>query len=173
MFLLSILFQPLRKYFIFKMTLNLDRYYSISKFNREKKHLLAQNWSFMHKSNFLYNQPMSLSFSPLAPIAFYILAHPVAKYLFIKVCPKFAISHFGCHHVKLKKASVDIRSHSSQIDHSIPLQSYGRVKDNCEKLWIHDNKQARIYKCILQVKQIYTKPTLHHCRKIFTMDKMK
>ena len=85
--------------------------------------------TFIHKSKFLYNQQMSLSLSPLAPIAFYILAHPVAKYLFIKVCPKFAISHIGCHHVKLKKASVD-----------------GRVKDNCKKLWTHDDKQARIYK---------------------------
>ena len=59
---------------------------------------------------------------PPAPTATHILAHPAAKYLFIRVCPKFAISHFAGHHVVLKKASVNTRSYKSQNDHSIPLQ---------------------------------------------------
>ena len=41
----------------------------------------------------LNRQLTYLSSLPPAPIATHILAHPVAKYLFIQVCPKFAISH--------------------------------------------------------------------------------
>ena len=49
-----------------------------------------------------------LSLPPPAPIATHILAHPAAKYLSIRVCPKFAISHFASHHVIFQKASADM-----------------------------------------------------------------
>ena len=35
--------------------------------------------------------------------------------------------------VKLKKASVDTQSHKSQINHSFPLASYGRVINELRK----------------------------------------
>ena len=103
---------------------------------------------------------------PPAPIATHILAHPAAKYLFIQVCPKFAISHFAVHHVIFEKASADM---VGQVPKR-PFYSPCKLRADIQQIAIgsgHTRTSRYICTIYLQVKQ---STTLKHnqATKVFT-----
>ena len=129
----SVFSWPLGKYFLTKKHRPFTGYFpdlSASKRSKKNKRLSLHRIDFSLyktvKSLCIVN--LYLSLPPPVPTATHILAHPAAKYLSIRVCPKFAISHFAGHHVILKR-QVQTWSHNSHNDHSTPLVNYGRLNN--------------------------------------------
>ena len=90
---------------------------------------------------------MYLSFPPPAPIATHILAHPAAKYLFIRVCPKFAISHFASHHVIFEKTSADMVAQFPQRPFYSPCKLWA-IEQQIAKLKTNKNNQIHFVQFI-------------------------
>ena len=97
------------------------------------------NFSLYRNVNEFCIVNLYLSLPPPAPTATHILAHPAAKYLSIRVCPKFAISHFASHHVIFEKTSADMVAQFPQRPFYSPCklraikQQIAKTKDSQEQ----------------------------------------
>ena len=132
---------PLGKYFFHKKNQPLPAISLIDPHPtlKEKQTISSHriNFSLYRNVNEFCIVNLYLSLPPPAPTATHILAHPAAKYLSIRVCPKFAISH-SCHHVIFEKTSADMVAQFPQRPFYSPCklraikQQIAKAKDSQE-----------------------------------------